>query len=58
MARFSEMFQSNEHEIWILESQWFSYTRLNEENGVICWHVDLLLGNNHEISNYTTVVAK
>jgi hypothetical protein len=24
----------------------------------ILWHVDLLLGNDHEISNYTATVAK
>jgi hypothetical protein len=45
-------------EIWILESQWFPYSRLNEENGVTLWHVDLLLGNNHEINSYTIAVAK
>jgi hypothetical protein len=39
-------------------------TTLGKEEMVVCikeqavWHVDSLLGNDHEISNYTTVVAK
>jgi hypothetical protein len=28
------------------------------KNVIILWHVDPLLGNDHEISNYTAAIAK
>jgi hypothetical protein len=31
---------------------------LHINTGIVLWHVDKLLGNDHEISSYTTAIAK